>query len=172
MDYIYLIKRSKKGDGNAFSEIIKFYEKDLYRVAVAMMKNDNDALDCIQDAILSAYTSLKYLEQEHHFKTWLIKILINKCNDSLNKKKKVIPYSEIVSIDEHHENTEKLDVWDAVDNLEYELKTIVILYYYEDMSIKDISESLKIPEGTAKSRLSRARKILKEFLNYYERGVM
>lgn len=143
MDEIKLVRKSKKGNNLAFSTLIKTYEKDLYKVAIAMTKNEEDALDCIQEAILQSYISIKDLRQEEYFKTWLIKILINKCNALLKKNKKIM----------------NLDM-----EITEDLKIIVILYYYEDMSIKDISESLNIPQGTIKSRLSRARKKLKETL--------
>ena len=78
MDIVKLVKKSKKGNDIAFSTLIKNYEKGLYRVAIT--KNNEDALDCIQETILKAYTNIKNLRQEKHFKTWLIKILINQCN--------------------------------------------------------------------------------------------
>ena len=66
------------------------------------------------------------------------------------------------------EESYKLDLKESINNLDSDLKIIVILYYYEDMSIKDISESLNIPQGTIKSRLSRSRKKLKEILSINE----
>ena len=172
MEYYILVKKSKQGDGNAFSKLIKLFEKDLYRVAIAMLKNNDDALDCIQETILSAYKSIKGLAQAEYFKTWLIKILINKCNDALKKKSKTIPYSEIPAVAEGYQSTDKFEVRDAVDHLEDELKVLVVLYYFQDISIGDIAAALRIPEGTVKSRLSRARSRLKELLNYSEKGVI
>lgn len=74
-DLINLARLAKKGDKAAFSNLIKIYEKDLYRVSMAMLKNDDDALDGIQDAILKAFKSIKNLREPEYFKTWLIKIL-------------------------------------------------------------------------------------------------
>jgi len=87
---IELVRKSKTGDSDAFSKLIKIYEKDLYRVAIAMVKNDDDALDCIQDTILKAYENIDKLNHENYFKTWIIKILINKCNDIISKNKRFI----------------------------------------------------------------------------------
>ncbi|AKA69773.1 RNA polymerase sigma factor [Clostridium scatologenes] len=172
MEYIILIRKAKKGDGNAFSKLIKAYEKDLYRVSKAMVKNDDDALDCIQDTILKAYENIKKLEKEQYFKTWFIKILINRCNSLIAKRKKIVSYSEVFTEDEEDNITEKIEVKSAVEKLEDELKILVMLYYFEDMSIKDIGESLKIPEGTVKSRLSRARSYLKELLEDDKRSII
>lgn len=64
MNTVKLVRKSKKGNNLAFSTLIKSYEKDLYKVAIAMTKNDDDALDCIQEAILQAYISIKDLRQD------------------------------------------------------------------------------------------------------------
>lgn len=171
MDTVKLVRKSKKGNNLAFSILIKSYEKDLYKVAIAMTKNEDDALDCIQEAILQAYISIKDLRQDEYFKTWLIKILINKCNALLKKNKKILNLDVSITENDKVEQSEKLELKDSINNLDSDLKIIVILYYYEDMSIKDISESLNIPQGTIKSRLSRARSKLKEMLSIDE-GVL
>ena len=168
MDTVKLVRKSKKGNNLAFSILIKSYEKDLYKVAIAMTKNDDDALDCIQEAILQAYISIKDLRQDEYFKTWLIKILINKCNALLKKNKKILNLDVNTSKNDKVEQSDRLELKDSINNLDSDLKIIVILYYYEDMSIKDISESLNIPQGTIKSRLSRARSKLKEMLSIDE----
>ena len=171
MDTVKLVRKSKKGNNSAFSILIKSYEKDLYKVAIAMTKNDDDALDCIQEAILQAYISIKDLRQDEYFKTWLIKILINKCNALLKKNKKILNLDVNTSKNDTVEQSDRLELKDSINSLDSDLRIIIILYYYEDMSIKDISESLNIPQGTIKSRLSRARSKLKEMLSIAE-GVM
>ena len=171
MNTVKLVRKSKKGNNLAFSTLIKSYEKDLYKVAIAMTKNDDDALDCIQEAILQAYISIKDLRQDEYFKTWLIKILINKCNALLKKNKKILNLDVSIAENDKVEQSDRLELKDSINNLDSDLKIVVILYYYEDMSIKDISESLNIPQGTIKSRLSRARSKLKEMLSIDEEVV-
>ena len=171
MDTVKLVRKSKKGNNLAFSILIKSYEKDLYKVAIAMTKNDDDALDCIQEAILQAYINIKDLRQDEYFKTWLIKILINKCNALLKKNKKILNLDVNTSKNDKVEQSDRLELKDSINSLDSDLRIIIILYYYEDMSIKDISESLNIPQGTIKSRLSRARSKLKEMLSIDE-GVL
>lgn len=109
MDEIKLVRKSKKGNNLAFSTLIKTYEKDLYKVAIAMTKNEEDALDCIQEAILQSYISIKDLRQEEYFKTWLIKILINKCNALLKKNKKIMNLDMEITEDLKIEESYKLD---------------------------------------------------------------
>lgn len=165
MDIIKLVKKSKKGNKLAFSTLIKNYESDLYRVAIAMTKNEDDALDCIQETIIQAYINIVNLKNNEYFKTWLIKILINKCNALIQKNKKIMQLKEIEIQNSYNQENKNLEIKDSIDRLEEELKILVILYYYQDMGIKDISQSLQIPEGTVKSRLSRARSKLKEILS-------
>lgn len=172
IDLIKFAKLAKKGDKEAFSKLIKTYEKDLYRVSIAILKNDDDALDGMQDAILKAFESIKNLRKPEYFKTWLVKILINSCNAIVNRKSKIVEYEEYMSKPCEEECCREIDIKVAVDKLDYELKILVILYYYEDMSLKNISEVLNIPEGTIKSRLSRARGYLKECLSDNVRSVL
>jgi len=162
---IELVRKSKKGDVDAFSKLIKMYEKDMYRVAIAMVKNNEDALDCIQDAILKAYKSIGKLKKEEYFKTWLIKIIINSCKDTISKEKRYTPLLQTNKEACYEENLEYVEIQEAIDSLDVDLKKLIILYYYEDMSIKDISQCLDISEGTIKSRLARAKTKLKSMLN-------
>ncbi|AVQ45782.1 sigma-70 family RNA polymerase sigma factor [Clostridium botulinum] len=171
IDLIELAKLAKKGDKVAFSKLIKTYEKDLYRVSIAMLKNDDDALDGMQDAILKAFKGIKNLRKPEYFKTWLIKILNNSCKAIINKKRKIISYEEYINNPYEEECCGEIDIKDAVNKLDYQLKILIILYYYEDMSLKNISNVLDIPEGTVKSRLSRARGYLKEYLSDNIRSV-
>jgi len=172
MEQIDIINLARKGNHEAFSKLIKIYEKDLYRVAIAILKNEDDALDGIQDAILQAFKSIKNLNKPQYFKTWLIKILINSCNAIANKKRKVVEYDEWRNKPHEEQCCGDIDIKNAINRLEDDLRILIILYYYEDMSVKSISESLMIPEGTIKSRLARARGYLKEYLSDRERGVL
>lgn len=166
MENIELVNASKNGNSNAFSKLIKLYEKDLYRVAKGILKNDDDALDCIQDTILNAYKGIKKLSKDEYFKTWLIKILINCCNDLIRSREKLCTYIDYSNKEDNNINLERLQIDEAMEKLDEEMRLPVILYYFEDMSISDIANSLKIPEGTVKSRLSRARSKLKELIDY------
>lgn len=174
MEYIELVKIAKKGDSKSFSKLIKLFEKDMYRVAKAIMGNDDDALDCIQDAVLRAYKGIRNLSKEEYFKTWLIKILINCCNNLISDKRKTCSYMDYSNSEVEIEDIkiDKIEVGEALQKLDEEMKLPIILYYFEDMSICEIAESLGIPEGTVKSRLSRARAKLKQLLDYKERGVI
>lgn len=165
MDVAKLVKKSKKGNDLAFTTLIKYYEKDLYRVAITITKNNEDALDCIQETILKAYTNIYNLKQDEYFKTWLIKILINQCNYTIEKNKKSLSLIINNIKNSYTDNSSNVEIKSLINNLYGDLKILIILYYYEDLNIKDISDILKIPEGTIKSRLYRARNKLKDMID-------
>lgn len=161
-----LVKKAKKGDGDAFVFLVKQYEITMYRTAKRLLRNDEDVADVMQETIISAYEKLHTLKNNAYFKTWLYKILINKCNDLLNKKK------DVTEIDLHtlpqttKSPFEKLELEDALNSLNETYKLALTLYYIVGLSIKEIGEFLDEPEGTIKSRLSRAKTILRT--NYYK----
>ena len=162
MDEIKLVRKSKKGNNLAFSTLIKAYEKDLYKVAIAMTKNEEDALDCIQEAILQSYISIKDLRQEEYFKTWLIKILINKCNDVIRANKNII-YIEQEKEEGYSENIEQsVSLRESFDRLKPDYKIVMIMYYDQGFNSKEISEILNINESTVRTRMARGRDYLRE----------
>ena len=75
-----LIEQAKKGDKNAFSQLIKNIENDLYWIAKTRIKNDDDIGDVLQETIYKCYKNIKKLRENSYFKTWIVNILINECN--------------------------------------------------------------------------------------------
>jgi RNA polymerase sigma-70 factor, ECF subfamily len=151
------VKLAKSGDKVAFSALIDCHRLALYRVAKGILDSDYDAADAIQETIISAYTNIGDLNKDEFFKTWLIRILINECKKILRKSNKSVFIEEITEqavLDNYpSDNTTS----NFVNMLELSLKQVTVLYYYEDFSVKEIAKILKIPQGTVKSRLSRAR---------------
>ena len=108
-----------------------------------------------------AFFSCTTLKNAEFFKTWLIRILINECNKIHRQNKKIIYLENYNQTDlVYNDKYDDFGVRQAIKKLDEDLKTMVILYYFEDFNIKEISEIQKLPEGTVKSRLSRARKKL------------
>ncbi len=151
------------GDLEAFTRLVKKYEQSMYRVSRSILPSENECLDAAQEAIIKAYHSLTTLRDPRFFKSWLMRILVNECNRLIRKT------SKLVLLDDWHEQAssyrfeENIEVQEAVQLLEEELRLCIVLYYFEDMAIKDISIVLNQPEGTIKSRLSRARKKLSAY---------
>lgn len=166
--------QSKDGKEQNFMELIEQNKLRFYKTAKIILKNDNDIYDALQEALISIYQNFEKLKNKEYFITWATRIVINKCYDLLRKNK-----NNIISIDETIENDIQISKYDdyevdkygirkAMESLNENLKLITILYYYDDFSISEISKIVGIPEGTVKSRLSKAREILKEKLKKEE----
>lgn len=124
-----------------------------------MLRNEKDCEDAIQSAILTAYEKLSTLKHEECFKTWLVRILINNCNKQLRQRKRTAELTEIQAVSTS--SVEEVEVRAAVESLPIKIRQVIILYYSEQFTTKEISEILKIPQGTVLSRLDKGRKLLK-----------
>ena len=165
-----LIKKAQKGDEEAFIKVVDEYMIPIYKIARSRLKSEENIGDAIQETILSAFSNIKKLKEPRYFKTWIIKILINKCNDIIrdNKVLYVDDYNllEDNSLIYSESSDEKLDFEGVLNKLTYEYRLVVVMYYVNRFTIKEISETLNEKEGTIKSRLSRARQQLKaQYLN-------
>ena len=160
-----LIKKAKKGDEEAFIKVIDEYMTQMYKIARSRLKDEDSIGDAIQETILAAFTNIKKLKETCYFKTWLIKILINKCNDIIkdNNVIYVEDYNLLVNanLSYYESSGEKLDFESILNKLNNEYRLVVVMYYVNRLTIKEISEVLSEKEGTIKSRLSRARQQLK-----------
>ncbi|WP_235857461.1 sigma-70 family RNA polymerase sigma factor [Paenibacillus albiflavus] len=157
--------RAQKGNHEAFVRLIKASEPSMYRVAKSFLKTDMECADAIQETILKAFQAIRSIKEPDYFKTWLIRILINVCQRMLKMNKQVIPMAELTERSYENKMQQGLELWEAVQSLEEELRIIVTLFYIEDVPLKDIALMLDVPEGTIKSRLYRAREKLVCFLS-------
>ena len=159
-----LVSKAKKGNGKAFTQLIEENIKSIYRVAKGILNNEEDIEDAIQNTILKAYSNIKTLRNEELFKTWLIRILINECNKIYNINKKCVSLDRVIE-DKYNDKYENIDLKIVVDSLPEELKLVITLFYFEDFKISQIAEIVGIPEGTVKSRLSRAKDKIAESIS-------
>jgi len=158
------ISLAKQGDKEAFLSLIDENKLNIYRVAKGMLREEKDIEDAIQNTIIKAYSNIKTLKQNEYFRTWLIKVLINECNMILRRNKKTVAIDSVMENEPDVDNFKDLDLTASVNSLSEDLRVVIVLFYFEDMSQKDIANLLDIPEGTVKSRLTRARKKLYEIL--------
>lgn len=165
-----LVEKSKKGDNQAFSELIISMENELYKIARTRLRNEEDIKEAVQETIIKTYSSLKKLRNSKFFKTWIIRILINECNSvyTKNKKNNFEEYNErTVNIEATNELKTKIDDLDffiLIDNLNYTERIVLTLFYLEEFSTKEIAKILKEPEATIRTRLSRSRNKLKKVI--------
>jgi RNA polymerase sigma-70 factor, ECF subfamily len=160
------IKKAIRGNEKAFQELIQDEKNKLFRMAYLYVKKEDDALDIVQDTIYKAFISIKQLKEPNYFSTWLSRILINTALNFIKKNNRAIPFSDIDGFRNDHNLLieEKLDLLEAIERLEVQYKTLIIFRYYKDLSIKQIAEILKCPEGTVKTQLHRAINQLKSDL--------
>lgn len=169
-ELIMEVKRAKRGDKEAFCNLIILNKVAVYRVAKAILNKEEDIEDAVSESILKAYKNIQTLKDEAFFKTWLIRIVINESNNLYKKRFKEI------AVDKDHfknikvnDNYKDLSLYNAINSLDEDLRITTILFYFEDMKYKDIAKILNVKEGTIKSRLYRAKEklynILKEELH-------
>ena len=166
--------KPKKNEEQKFTELIEENKLRFYKTAKIILKNDDDVYDAIQEALISIYKNYEKLENEKFFSTWATRIIINKCYDLLRKRKNnIVPIDEFIENNPSMGQNDKYEIDEsgikqAMKFLNDDVKLIVVLYYYDNYSVKEISEIVNIPEGTVKSRLSTARKLLKQKLGKEE----
>ena len=150
-----------------FDFVYKEYAKELLQIAYGYTKNKEDSIDIMQNAYIAVLESNKRFESNEHIKYFLIRVTIN---ESINfvksySKKKVFCNNDIImNIPETKKDELPYDISEIVNTLPEKYKTIIVLYYYDGMKIKDISKVLKMKESAVKKRLERARNLVKEII--------
>lgn len=185
-----LVEKVVLGDFNAFEELFNKYKTTAMKTAYLICSNKATSEDIVQETFVQCYLNISNLKNPDYFKSWFYKILTRTAWKFSKSDNKNIPIEEIFSKTEKSLNNEKDNmsiclenerieiIRDTINSLDDKYKTVVVLYYFNGFSIKEISNMLDIFEGTVKSRLFKARKILKnkiESLNYfggvgYEKG--
>lgn len=172
-----LVKRAKKGDVLAFSELVKRYERYVINLVYRTLGRSEDAEDIAQEAFVKAFLNIKKFKEESKFSTWLSRIVVNLCMDKTREKSNreenleegvwlTIPQSSYYGPEETLERMEIQErIRDAVTSLPEDLRMVFVLREFEGLSYQEISEMLDIPIGTVESRLYRARMKLKSLLS-------
>lgn len=165
-----LIQEARSGNKEAFETLMLSFQDDLYRIAEARLDSEDDIYDAIQETITTAFESIKNLKQIQYFKTWLIKILINESNNIYRQKKRrnvIVPFEEIESKEESNlYNMESIEASMEVNyickSLKHEDRMIIILYYMEKFTDKEIGKMLNLKESTVTTKRTRAKQKIKE----------
>lgn len=154
-----MIAKAQKGDDEAFIELFQKYEQDLYRMAFLYVKNQEDALDVVQETAYRAFKNIHTLREPRYLKTWLTKIAISCATDLLRKANKVIylnqDFAEFIGA-EQADVSMSVTIKQILETLDEQEKNIVFLKYYQDFTFKEIAELKDLPLGTVKSVLYRA----------------
>ncbi len=143
-----------------FAELIRQYQLEMYRLSFAMLKNEADAQDAVSETIVRAFERRNQLKDKEKLKPWLMKILVNVSKTLLKNRQRLVLLDDTAQMDSPITDSPD-ELWELVMQLEEEFRAVVVLYYYQCFSTKEISWMMKVPEGTVKSRLARAREKLK-----------
>lgn len=164
---IDLVKKAQRGDAGAYGELVRMNQDSFYRVARSRLRSDEDAADAIQEALLAGWEKRETLKEPAFFKTWMIRILINKCNEILRKQ----PQTESLDMvpEPYSRDMEGNIMFEAMlKNLSEGNRTVMELYYGEEYTVREIAHILDISEDAVKQRLVRGRK---EVLKTYEKSL-
>ena len=178
-----MIAKCKKGDREAFNELMEKYQKKVFSISYGMLSDYEDASDASQEVFVKVYRSIASFKGEASFATWLYRICANVCNDMLRKRqRRGVSVSldteedergsaaELVSDEPTPEESLELSetqrlVRNAVNELSPEYREIIIYSDLQQMSYDEIAKILRCPTGTVKSRLNRARNALRKKLS-------
>lgn len=176
-DFIEIVNAAKSGDNTAFESLYNMTKDSAYFVAISIAKNEHDAMDILQESYIKAFESLDTLNQPENFDSWFNRIVSNKSKDWLKKKKPVL-FADINTDIIQDWNEEELNkeyipheavdsketsrlVMEMIDKLPEDKRLIILMYYYQNMSVAQISETLELPVTTVKYKLLSARRDIK-----------
>ncbi|HID16087.1 MAG TPA: sigma-70 family RNA polymerase sigma factor [Candidatus Atribacteria bacterium] len=184
----YLVQRTLEGDKRAFEALIDKYKNMVFTISFRMLGNHADAEDASQEVFLRLYKSLPKYNGNHKFSNWLYQITMNICRDELRKRKRAksdisidspIREGEDREVDffltddlnipekvvEERDLRNRLEI--SIQKLKDEYKEPLVLRYTKGLSYEDISSILKLPVGTIKIRIHRARRMIRDMLKEY-----
>jgi len=175
-DEMSLVRAAKQGDGSAFEELVRRYDRNVFRIANHITHNAEDAEDVVQEAFLKAYQNLNRFQEQSKFYTWLVRIAVNEALMKLRRRRS----DKTVSMDqdiETEEDTIPREIADWAPNPEIlektiqglppSFRTVFVLRDVEGLSTEETAEALDLSVPAVKSRLLRARLQLRERLNKY-----
>lgn len=168
---VNIVKKAMKYDEKAIVELFAHYQEYLYQIAYLYCKNQQDALDAVSECITKVYVSFPKLKKPEYFKTWITRILINEVLDNIRKKKRYISFEKLRDMGYEIEfpietisYEEKMDLYQAMEQLKPDYKKALILKYFQDFSIYEIGEIMGISESSVKVLVYRGRKKLRRML--------
>jgi len=186
MDELALVEAAKKGDIGAFEELVRRYDRNVFRIAQHITQNREDAEDVVQDAFLKAYGNLAQFQGQSKFYTWLVRIAVNEALMKLRRRRpeRTVSLDQDVETDEdtiprevadwspnpeHQYNQAELRdlLQKTIQGLPAGFRTVFVLRDVEGLSTEETAEALGLSIPAVKSRLLRARLQLRERLNKY-----
>ena len=148
--------------GEQYTEYARAYMDTVFRVAFNYLKNSADADDIAQNVLVKLYRADKAFESDAHVKHWLIRVTINECKRALlspwRRDEPIVDYAATLSF----ETPEESELFSMVMDLPTKYRVVILLYYFEGYSTEEIAVLLGVPKATVRTRMKRAREILKK----------
>lgn len=160
-----LIKRAKRGDKEALLQLVMLRKEEYYKLAYVYMKNEDDAMDAMQDMIVILYDNISKLRKDESFYSWSKTILANECKSKLKNKKKILSLEDMeepTAYEIYGSTEERIVLEEYLSQLSEKHQEVIKLRFFLDLDYESISEILKIPIGTVKSRISIGMERLRE----------
>lgn len=157
-----LVKRAKRGDAEAFIELIEQNKQSMYKVAKGFLKDEEDVADAMSETVLTCYEKIKTLKQDAYFTTWMIRILINHCKDILRKQKRSVSVEILPEFEEQTSGDGEQEFKELIEPLKEQDRSIFTLYYVYGMKVKEIAAYMEMKENTVATRLKRGREMLRD----------
>lgn len=165
-----LIERCQRGDRRALEELLETYQRPVYNAAFRMLGNPEDASDVTQAVFLKVFEHLDRYDPEYKFFSWIYRIAINESINQFKRAKRETELDETEPsgargpVEEAELDADSRRVQEALMTLQEDYRMVVVLRHFSELSYREISEVLHIPEITVKSRLYTARQLLKDRL--------
>lgn len=164
-----LVKLLKSGKEEAYIELVNTYGNKLLKTCFLMIKDEKEAEDIVQETFIKVFKYIKKFKGDSSLYTWIYKIAQNTLRDSYRNKIITTPYEDYSP---SNENIEEIIIdkesrqllKNELNKMNFIYKQVLVLFYFDEFTIKEISEILDEKEGTIKSKLSRGRKLLGESL--------
>ena len=171
----HIVARARRGDADAFEQLVEAYRNQVFRLALRMCGNEADADEVAQETFLSAWKGLPNFRGESRFSTWLYQLTTHAAIDLLRREKRQAAAEDIdgitaaddgPSLQQQAERAEtRREVRAALMQLPEEYRQVLLLRFMQELSYEEIGQALKLPAGTVKSRLNRAKAQLKDILS-------
>lgn len=150
------------GDDEAFLAVMQLHKEALLRTALAFLRNEDEALEALQEVTYRAYKKIRTVKEAGYLKTWLIRIMMNYCQDQLKLRKRFTTDTDNLE-SASSEDISYMEMREALATLSDEEQRLIYLKYFQESKIKDIAQSENIPEGTVKSRLHKTMRTLRSY---------
>jgi RNA polymerase sigma-70 factor (ECF subfamily) len=176
-----LVVRVQKGDTEAFGTLVERYEEKLLRYGRRFLSRSEDIEDIVQDVFMSAYQNIKGFDTRARFSPWIYRIAHNAFVNEFRKHKRTpvvfVDFDTLIShpvyddpaLHEREQKEMRVMIEKGLGEMEIKYREVLILYYLEDMSYKEISDILKVPTGTVGIRIKRAKSLLRKV--YDKKGI-